>query len=203
VSRKVLQAPHRGHLVAPRPIALTFDDGPDPVWTPRVLRLLARAHAHATFCVVGGEVARHPELVRASVRGGHTLCTHPWHHDEQLSRRTPAVLRAELARTQAAVRRAAGVTPRLFRAPGGAWSPAVEREARRQGMTPLKWTVDPRDWTRPGARAVARDELVKMRPGSIVLLHDGGGERSQTLRALTFLLVRLTRLGWSFEVPRP
>jgi peptidoglycan/xylan/chitin deacetylase (PgdA/CDA1 family) len=203
VSRKVLRAPHRGHLVAPRPIALTFDDGPDPVWTPRVLRLLARAHVHATFCLIGRDVVRYPQLVRAIVRGGHTLCNHTWHHDEQLAQRTPAVMRAELASTQVAIQRAAGVTPRLFRAPGGFWSPAVEREARRQGMTPLKWTVDPRDWTRPGARNVARDVLVAMRPGSIVLLHDGGGERSQTLKALRFLLARLTRLGWSFEVPRP
>jgi peptidoglycan/xylan/chitin deacetylase (PgdA/CDA1 family) len=203
LSRRVVRAPHRGHLVAPRPIALTFDDGPDPVWTPRVLRLLAKAHVHATFCVVGREVAKHPELVRAIVRGGHTLCNHTWHHDEQLSRRTPAVLRAELARTQAAVRRAAGVTPLLFRAPGGAWSPAVEREARRQGMVPLKWSVDPRDWTRPGAREVAVHVLGRMRPGSIVLLHDGGGERSQTIKAVAFLLIRLSRQGWSFEVPRP
>jgi peptidoglycan/xylan/chitin deacetylase (PgdA/CDA1 family) len=203
LSRRVERSPHRGHLVAPQPLALTFDDGPDPYWTPRVLRLLAIAHVHATFCVVGREVAKHPELVRAIVNGGHTLCNHTWHHDEQLASRTPAVLRAELARTQAAVRRAAGVTPRLFRAPGGAWSPAVEREARRQGMTPLKWSVDPRDWTRPGARDIAVRVLGGLRPGAIVLLHDGGGERAQTLKALKFLLIRLTRQGWSFEVPRP
>jgi peptidoglycan/xylan/chitin deacetylase (PgdA/CDA1 family) len=203
LSRRVVLRPHRGHLVAPRAVGLTVDDGPDPVWTPRVLRLLAIAHVHATFCLVGREVAKHPELVRAIVRGGHALCNHTWNHDELLARRSPAVLRSELARTQAAVRRAAGVSPRLFRAPGGGWSPAVEREARRQGMTPLKWSVDPRDWARPGARHIAGVVLATLRPGAIVLLHDGGGDRSQTLKALKFLLIRLPRMGYSFQLPRP
>jgi peptidoglycan/xylan/chitin deacetylase (PgdA/CDA1 family) len=203
LSRKVLQAPRPGHLIAPKAIALTFDDGPDPTWTPRVLRLLGFAHVHATFCVIGREVAKHPELVRAIVRGGHTLCNHTWRHDEQLYRRTPAEVRSELARTQEAVRKAAGVTPRLFRAPGGFWSPALEREARRQGMTPLKWSVDTRDWARPGAPAIVREVLAHTRPGAIVLLHDAGGERSQTVKALRPLLIRLIQLGWSFQVPRP
>jgi peptidoglycan/xylan/chitin deacetylase (PgdA/CDA1 family) len=203
VSRRVVVPPQPGHLVSPSAVALTFDDGPDPTWTPRVLRLLALAHTRATFCVVGREVAKHPELVRAIVKGGHALCNHTWSHDELLAHRSPAVMRAELARTQAAVRAATGVTPTLFRAPGGAWSPAVEREARRQGMTPLKWQVDPRDWARPGAKYVVGVVLATVRPGAVVLLHDGGGDRSQTLAALSFLLPRLRQMGYSFQLPRP
>ncbi|HUR15285.1 MAG TPA: polysaccharide deacetylase family protein [Mycobacteriales bacterium] len=194
--RQVLVPSHPGHLVRARAYALTFDDGPDPTWTPRVLRLLAAAHARATFCVVGRQVARHPELVRAIVRGGHALCNHSWSHDERLPSRSPAVVTRELARTQAAVRRAAGVTPRLFRAPGGVWSPALEREARRQGMSTLGWNVDPRDWTTPGARAIAREVLRGVRPGAVVLLHDGGGHRGQTLVAVRFLLARLRALHY-------
>jgi peptidoglycan/xylan/chitin deacetylase (PgdA/CDA1 family) len=203
VSRRVVVLPRPGRLVSPRAVARTFDDGPDPTWTPRVLQLLAVAHVHATFCVVGREVVKHPELVRAIVKGGHALCNHTWSHDELLARRAPAVMRAELARTQAAVRTAAGVTPRLFRAPGGAWSSSVEAEARRQGMSPLKWQVDPRDWARPGAWAVEGVVLATVRPGAVVLLHDGGGDRSQTLAALEFLLARLRAMGYSFQVPRP
>ena len=203
LSRRVVVAPRPGRLIAPRAVALTFDDGPDPTWTPRMLRLLAWAHVHATFCVVGREVARHPELVRAIVRAGHSLCNHTWSHDEYVARRPPAVMRAELARTQAAIIKAAGVRPRMFRAPGGAWSVALEREARRQGMSPLKWQVDPRDWTRPGVRTIAVSVLATVRPGSVVLLHDGGGDRSQTMVALRYLLVRFKKLGLSVQVPRP
>jgi peptidoglycan/xylan/chitin deacetylase (PgdA/CDA1 family) len=121
---RVLVRPRAGHLVLPRAYALTFDDGPDPAWTPRVLAELKAAHVHATFCLVGRHVAKYPALVRAIVAGGHALCNHSWSHDEKLAMRSPAVIRQELARTQEAVRRAAGVTPRLFRAPGGVWSAA-------------------------------------------------------------------------------
>ena len=203
VSRRVLTRPQRGHLVAPRALALTFDDGPDPTWTPRVLRLLARAHVHATFCVIGRQAARHPELIRAIVKGGNTLCNHTWSHDEQLGRRSPARMRSEIARTQEAVRRAVGFVPVLFRMPGGMWTPSVEREARLQGLTPLMWTVDPRDWTRPTPKRIIAGVVRPLRPGSIVLLHDGGGDRMRTLQAVQWLLWRLPQLHWSFQVPRP
>jgi peptidoglycan/xylan/chitin deacetylase (PgdA/CDA1 family) len=203
LSRRVLAAPRRGHLVAPGAIGLTFDDGPDPAWTPKVLWLLERAHVHATFCLVGRHVAKYPQLARAIVARGHTLCNHTWSHDEQLSQRPPGVLRSELARTQEAVRRATGITPRLFRAPGGAWSGAVLQEAHRQGMSPLMWQVDPRDWARPGVRHIVGVVLASLRPGALVLLHDGGGDRSETVAALRYLLVRLPQLRYSFAVPSP
>jgi peptidoglycan-N-acetylglucosamine deacetylase len=203
LSRKVVQHPGPGRLVAPRALALTFDDGPDPEWTPRVLAVLAAAHVHATFCVVGVHVAAHPELVRAIVRGGHALCNHTWSHDEDLGRRPAYLVKAEIARTQQAVLAAAGVTPRLFRAPAGRWTPALVAEARRQGLTPLRWDVDPRDWTRPGARQILNRILTDTRAGDVILLHDGYGDRSQTVYALRFLLARLRALHDVLALPQP
>jgi peptidoglycan/xylan/chitin deacetylase (PgdA/CDA1 family) len=202
-SPRVLVAPRGGHLVAPGAYALTFDDGPDPVWTPVVLTFLRQAHLHATFCLVGRQAARYPALVRAIVAGGHSLCNHSWSHDEQLATRSPEVIRSEIARTQDAVRRAAGVTPRLFRAPGGVWSAGLVAEARRQGMSALEWTVDPRDWARPGTPAIVRALLQGIRPGAVVLLHDGGGDRSQTVLALQAVLVPLQKRHLVAALPQP
>lgn len=204
VSRTLVARPVGGHLPSPGAVALTFDDGPDPVWTPRVLAALARAHAHATFCLIGRQAARYPALVRAIVAGGHALCNHTWDHDEQLPHRSRAQVVAEMARAQTAITRASGgVAPRLFRAPGGAWSPAVEQTARDLGLTPLTWTVDPRDWARPGVGAVLAVTLGRLSTGGVVLLHDGGGPRDQTLAALDQLLVRLPALHHTFALPQP
>jgi peptidoglycan/xylan/chitin deacetylase (PgdA/CDA1 family) len=201
VSRRLVHGPGRGRLVAPGALALTFDDGPDPRWTPRVLSLLSHYHVRATFCVVGRHVDEHPELVRAIVARGHLLCNHTYDHDEALTRRPPAVVAAQIARTQAAVLRAAGVRPTLFRAPGGFWSPSVVQAARAQGLAPLKWTADPRDWARPGVKTILHTLLSELRAGRIVLLHDGGGDRLQTLKAVSWMLRELPRRGYSFQLP--
>jgi peptidoglycan/xylan/chitin deacetylase (PgdA/CDA1 family) len=94
-----------------------------------------------------------------------------------------------------------GVTPRLFRAPGGEWTPALETEARTLGMSPLKWDVDPRDWARPGAKRILGVALTELHPGAVVLMHDGGGDRRQTLQALKALLLRLR--AWKYTVAVP
>jgi len=203
VSRQLVRRPVRGHLVAPGAVALTFDDGPDPTWTPRVLALLARHRVRATFCVVGRHVDAHPQLARAIVAGGHQLCNHTYDHDEALVSRPPAVVAAQLARTQAAVVKATGRRPAFFRAPGGIWSPALETAARAQGMVPLRWTADPRDWTRPGVHAIVRTLLEELAAGRIVLLHDGGGDRRQTVQALAWALKELPVRGYSFQLPSP
>ncbi|WP_234359445.1 polysaccharide deacetylase family protein [Plantactinospora sp. BC1] len=175
-------------------VALTFDDGPDPRYTPQILAALADYHVKATFCLVGENAQAHPELVRAIVAEGHTLCNHSWRHDIGLGSRPSASIRADLVRTNEAIR-AAVPDARIdyFRQPGGAWTASVVAVARQLEMTSLHWAVDPQDWTRPGAGAIAARVSAGVRPGAIVLLHDAGGNRQGTLVALRWLLPDLAR----------
>jgi peptidoglycan/xylan/chitin deacetylase (PgdA/CDA1 family) len=202
VSRQLIRKPRIGHLVRPGAVALTFDDGPEPGWTKRVLALLAHHHVHATFCMIGKQAAQHPALVRRVVRAGHTLCDHTWDHDLELKLRPRAQIDLDIRRAARAIERAShGVAPAFFRAPGGNWSHAVIAAARAQGMQPLTWTVDPRDWTRPGVRTILRTVREQLRPGGVILMHDGGGNRAQTIAALRVLLRRLPRQGYHFVLP--
>ena len=204
VSSKVLAKPYDGALLSARPVALTFDDGPSPQWTPLILQALSAAHVHATFCLIGRQAQQYPALVKAIVAGGHTLCNHTWDHDELLNHRNEARIVKEMTKAQAAITEASGgVAPRFFRAPGGAWSGQVELLARRLHLTPLTWTVDPRDWARPGTAHIVGVVMATVRPGSIVLLHDGGGDRGQTLAALRYFLARLPAYKYRFQVPQP
>jgi len=161
-------------------VALTFDDGPDPVQTPRLLDLLAREHVKATFCLVGKRVAAHPGLVRRIAAGGHTLCNHTWQHSLTLGKKKPAVIRADLRRTNNAIRRAVPKARiKYMRAPGGNFTPAFVKAAAGLGMKSIYWQVDPRDWEHPDGESPARHQAkivhtVKKRvgTGSIVLSHD-------------------------------
>lgn len=173
--------------------ALTFDDGPDPRWTPQVLAILREHRVLATFCVVGTNVLAFPELVREIADDGHTMCNHSWSHDVGLGSRSRVEIRKDLERTNRAIRQAApGSRISYYRQPGGAWTDRVVAAAAELGMTSLHWAVDPQDWRRPAARSIAREVVDGTEPGAIVLLHDGGGDRAQTVHALTLMLPRLT-----------
>ncbi|WP_229401052.1 polysaccharide deacetylase family protein [Micromonospora okii] len=174
-------------------VALTFDDGPDPRYTPQVLDVLREHHVRATFCVVGKRAQDYPDLIRAIAADGHTLCNHSWDHDELLGRRSVDVIRADLLRANAAIR-AAVPDARIpyFRQPGGAWTYPVVSVADDLGLVPLHWDVDPSDWRAPGAARIATVVSTYVRPGSIVLLHDAGGNRQGTVDALYRLLPDLT-----------
>jgi peptidoglycan/xylan/chitin deacetylase (PgdA/CDA1 family) len=175
-------------------VALTFDDGPSPVWTPKVLALLKRYHLHATFCLIGEQVKEYPKLVARIVAGGHTLCNHSWDHDEFMYQRSTTYIRSELTRTDKAIRKAApGATVRYYRQPGGNWSKRIVRVSRQLGMAPLDWSVDPSDWKRPPASSIIANVKSNTGHGSIVLMHDGGGDRSHTYAALRTLLPYLSR----------
>ncbi|WP_405101064.1 polysaccharide deacetylase family protein [Micromonospora sp. NBC_01412] len=170
-------------------VALTFDDGPDPQYTPQVLALLREYGVKATFCVVGENAWNHPDLIQAIVADGHTLCNHSWQHDVLLGKRSPDVIRADLLRTNAAIREAVPDAPiGYFRQPGGAWTYPVVSAAEEIGMIPLHWTVDPSDWKAPGAAKVAAVVSADARPGAVVLLHDAGGDRQGTVDALHSIL---------------
>jgi peptidoglycan/xylan/chitin deacetylase (PgdA/CDA1 family) len=185
---------------ASKAIALTIDDGPDPVYTPQVLRVLRKYDVTATFSMIGEHVAAYPQLARTVAEAGHKICNHTWTHSDLVGMRVPGV-RDELTRASDAIQTATGVHPVLFRAPYGAWSRTVIRQCKRMDMVPLDWSVDPRDWAMPGVRSIVRNIMKNTQPGSIILEHDGGGNRSETVKALRIVLPRLLDEGYHFETP--
>lgn len=182
-------------------IALTIDDGPDPTWTPKILALLARYQIHATFCMIGRHAAANPGLVRAVADAGHHIANHTFTHPDPLGQLTPAQINDQLGQATDAITAAGAPHPTLFRAPGGRWSPDVLAACAAGGMRPLDWSVDPRDWSRPGVPHIVDTILTNTRPGSIILDHDGGGDRQQTIDALTIALPRLIHAGYQFTQP--
>jgi|KBSMisStandDraft_5_1062788.scaffolds.fasta_scaffold100922_3 peptidoglycan/xylan/chitin deacetylase (PgdA/CDA1 family) len=171
---------------AERMVALTFDDGPSGR-TPAILRVLARNHAHATFFVVGRATRGMEPVLRHVAATGNELADHTYSHADLLALR-PAARKRQLQWTRGLVVRATGVQPHFFRPPYGATGPAVNRLGRSLGLIPVLWSVDSRDWQLPGTRAIVRRVLANVRPGAIVLMHDGGGDRRETLRALPAIL---------------
>jgi peptidoglycan-N-acetylglucosamine deacetylase len=180
-------------------VALTFDDGPSPEYTPQILGLLRKYGVKATFCLIGVNVRSHPELVQAIVRDGHTLCNHTWSHDLNLGRRPPEEIRSDLQRTSDEIHAAVpGVPIRYFRHPGGNFTPAAVKIAREMGMVSIGWAVDPRDWEtgRQGPAMTGHIVTTVERyatAGAIVLSHDGGGDRHWTVEAYQTLLPWLTQ----------
>ncbi len=175
-----------GH--APRAVALTFDDGPWPGATRRILAILDRFHAHATFFMVGTQAARYPRLVRAVLNAGDEIGNHSYDHPLTLQGLSPSRLAEELSKTNA-ILRGLGASPTLFRPPSGWDDDEVVQEARRQGMRLVTWSVDPADW-RSGLTPtqVRRGVLSNVERGSIVLLHDGGGDAAHTIKALPSII---------------
>jgi cellulose synthase/poly-beta-1,6-N-acetylglucosamine synthase-like glycosyltransferase/peptidoglycan/xylan/chitin deacetylase (PgdA/CDA1 family) len=196
-------SPHTAR-VAPGTVALTFDDGPDPVWTPQILDVLKRNHVHATFFVVGTQVVAHPELVRRIVADGHQIGVHTFTHPD-LARLAPWQRSLELRETQLAVAGAAGVTTALLRPPYSSRNDALDdadwsvlRQASAAGYVTVLSTQDARDWRRPGVGRIVADATPRGHAGQIVLLHDAGGDRSQTVTALSTLIPRLKARGFRF-----
>ncbi len=133
-------------------------------------------------------------------RAGHVIANHTWSHPD-MAVLPPAAMRDQITRAGEEIYAATGQWPALFRAPYGAWSPGLLDYCAAQGLTPLDWSVDPRDWARPGVTAIVRDILRTTRSGSVILEHDGGGDRSQTVAALKIVLPRLLDEGFRFGQP--
>lgn len=180
-------------------VALTFDDGPDPNWTPKMLALLKKHDVKATFCLVGVQVQQFPQLVRDIVADGHTLCNHTWKHDTKLGTRGEDAIRADIQKTQDAILAAApGSEVKFFRHPGGMWTPRAVKVASSLGMASIGWDVDPMDWNiaKYPAGNPMRDHILQVvrtqtQAGSIVLSHDAGGDRAGTLAAYEILIPEL------------
>nr|WP_260407740.1 bifunctional polysaccharide deacetylase/glycosyltransferase family 2 protein [Planomonospora venezuelensis] len=185
-----------------RTVALTFDDGPDPRWTPELLAVLAKHGAKATFFAVGARIAENPELTRRIIAGGHEIGNHTYAHAD------PAAvpdwrLRLELSLTQKALAGAAGVHTRLVRPPYFS-SPAALTGAQlramrvmaEEGYLVVLTDLDTEDWARPGTGRIVRSALPRRGRGAVVMMHDSGGDRGQTVAAVDRLLTRLTAQGY-------
>lgn len=181
-----------GRLDAGRMVALTFDDGPDPRVTPRILDVLRRAGAPATFFVVGANVVRHPELVRRIVAEGHDLGNHTYHH-YRLPTLSPREIEAEIKGANRAIAGVVGVAPRWFRAPGCLYTREAENVIRRLNMVRVDTTDNSGDWRRPGVGGILRRVSEHLSPGDVLLFHD---RVSQTAEALPYLLASLRRRGY-------
>jgi peptidoglycan/xylan/chitin deacetylase (PgdA/CDA1 family) len=182
-------------------VSFTFDDGPNPPDTLRLLDVLRRRHVRAVFCLWGDHVREHPEVVRRIVRDGHVLCNHSLHHDD-LSVLTPEQIRADLTETSALIRQAVPhARIPYFRAPFGSWgqSPQVAADL---GMQPLGWRLAITDWEPPGTDVLVQRLREGITPGAVVLMHDGGGDRSQTVEAVDTIIPELRAQGWRFTLPR-
>ncbi|WP_219825543.1 polysaccharide deacetylase family protein [Nonomuraea typhae] len=178
-------------------VALTVDDGPDPRWTPALLDVLARHQVTATFFLIGARAAEHPRLARRIAEAGHAVGNHSAHHPQPFAALDRVRLRAEIGRAQEQIAEAVGRAPRLFRAPGGGWSRTVLGVAADHGLTAVDWTVNPSDWKEPGVPHIVR-VLSRGGPGHVLLTHDGGGDRSQTVAALDVVIPRLRSRGLRF-----
>ena len=178
-------------------VALTFDDGPSPQFTPQILALLEAGQVPATFFVIGREALRSPQLVQKMKASGFEIGNHTWNHF--MTPMTPAVAAWEVHRTDRLLENLLQKPPRFFRPPGGELNTGVAAYAQRHSETVVTWSVDPRDYTRGiSAQQIVAVVLRQVQPGSVILMHDGGGDRSATVEALAQLIPALRARGFTF-----
>ncbi len=183
--------------------ALTFDDGPDPTWTPKILAILRRKHVPATFFVVGAHAAANPSIVRAELAAGDEVGSHTYTHANLVSAGWRLPL--ELTLTQNALAGAAGIRTRLLRPPYSGKPGAVTaaewtayRRAAKFGYLIVLGSKDTRDWARPDVATIVKNAIPSDGHGAIIMLHDSGGNRSRTVRALPRIIDRLRARGYRF-----
>ena len=176
-------------------IALTYDDGPS-TYTPGFLSELRKLGVPATFFMIGQQVSANASLVRSMLRDGHMVGDHSWNHADL--GRGGAGASSQMRDTNAAIRSASGFTPCLFRPPYGSTGADLVSRANAQGMTSVLWSADPLDWRMPGTGSIVSTVLSQASGGGIILSHDGGGPRSQTLAAMPQIVHTLKRRGYKF-----
>ncbi|MGI5368113.1 bifunctional polysaccharide deacetylase/glycosyltransferase family 2 protein [Streptomyces iakyrus] len=190
--------------VPDKTIALTFDDGPNPTWTPQVLAILEKYEVPATFFLVGSMVSRYPGVVRDMVGQGHEVGIHTFTHVD-LSYQSDTRVRREMEQTQLALAGAAGITTTLFRAPYSSETDAIDnyswpvyKKLGQDGYTSVFVDTDSDDWKRPGVSKIVQWATPKKNKGASVLFHDAGGERSQTIEALPRYIEKMRAKGYTF-----
>jgi peptidoglycan/xylan/chitin deacetylase (PgdA/CDA1 family) len=189
-------------------VELSFDDGPDPQWTPQVLAILQAEGIHATFSLIGIWATQYPDLVRQELGMGETVCNHTLHHNEHLDREPLPIVAAEINGGAAAIEAASGHDPTCYRPPAGRWSPTVIQVAHAAHERVLDYSVDPSDYLKPPPSVIISRILSRLSPGAVVVLHDGGGDRSHTVAMLKTLIDTLKAQGYTFttltnEPPAP
>lgn len=175
-------------------IALTFDDGPDPIDTPDVLNILKTKEVRATFFVLGQAARANPFLLKRIALEGHEIGNHSFSHDYQQRR-----LVEEIKQTDQEVFASTGVHTYYYRPPGGFLSKSQLETVRKNGNVVALWSVDSKDWRNPGVKQIVDNVIKNVFPGAIILLHDGGYQRTQTVKALSPIIDALRERGYRFS----
>jgi peptidoglycan/xylan/chitin deacetylase (PgdA/CDA1 family) len=177
-------------------VALTFDDGPTPAYSPAIISYLEKMHTHATFFVLGQYAKAYPWLIQREAADGFTIGIHTWNHPD-MTTLTPAQRAWQLAATAQQLHADLGANACLWlwRPPYGAYNSAILSQAGSFGLTTIIWNDDPADWSQPGTMTIVNRVLGNVHPGSIILMHDGPAGRSQTLAALPYILAGLHQRG--------
>ncbi len=203
VSEQVIRPAQDMVIVQSRPnprdklVALTFDDGPWPGQTDKILNILKREEVRATFFMLGVRVKLAPDLARRVAEEGNQVANHSLGH-RLLTTSKPKEVRRQIRGGADTIYEATGVLPTWFRPPYGAINKAVWKQVRTSRMHVALWTVDTRDWSRPGVKQIVKNATSNTRNGSILLMHDGGTNRKQTIKALPKIIRNLKKRGYTF-----
>jgi len=176
--------------------ALNFDDGPSPVYTPQILQVLTAADVPATFQIIGELGAAWPNLLAQEAADGMTLTNHTWTHTD-LTRLSPAGWPGEVDRTTNLITSVTGEPVKCLRPPYGNTDASILSQLARRSLGELMWDVDPSDYLRPGTAVIVNRVLSALHPGAIIVLHDGGGDRSQTVAALPAIIGGIRAAGYT------
>lgn len=186
----------RGVPMTDKVVAITFDDGPTPLYTPKILDLLKKDGAHATFFVLGQEALKHPDLLKREVREGNEVGLHGMRHLVLYGRSTDEVT-AEVQEAEDTVTGILGKKPILYRLPQGKGDNIAREVLGSRGYLIIQWSVDPRDYLRPSAETMVASVMRQVQPGTVIIFHDGGGPRARTVDAVAQILPRLKAEGYT------
>lgn len=177
-------------------VALTFDDGPSK-YTSQVLKVLRENNARATFFVVGAQVAGGKKVIKAAQSQGCQIASHTYRH-RNFPKVSLKLFKKDVKKTRSVIRSKTGIDTTYVRLPYGATNKKLNKALKAMGMRKVFWTHDTRDWSRPGVKKIVKRATKNVKNGSIILMHDGGGNRSQTLKALPQIIAKLRAQGYEF-----
>ncbi len=178
-------------------VALTFDDGPSSLYTPQILAILQAEQIPAAFFIIGSQAKKHPGILSEMAATGYIVGNHTYSHS-MLGDASASEIFGEIEKTEKVIKEATGVGSHWFRPPGGSMSLAIVESATLEGCRTILWSVDPLDWMRPSADTICDRVMNQIHPGAVILLHDGGGDRSATVQALPKIITALREKGYSF-----